>query len=294
MFLRASVSSLILAAALMTGPAWAVDAPAAGAPAKISVNGTPVTDAELKAAETEMSDALNGVPEAQRRDQLIDYLITVDLLADEAKKEKLNSGPEFEQRRAFAEKKMLMDTLMRAEVAKQVTPQAIKAFYDERLKTVKPEQEVRARHILVPTEEEAKKAIAEINGGKKFEDVAKEMSKDPGSAKEGGDLGYFTKDRMVPEFSKAAFEATPGKVLPNPVKSQFGWHVIKVEDKRTQPAPEMSAVEPQIRTFLTRKAQAELVEKLRKQAKIVKPEVKAETAPANPAADIKPEEAPKN
>ena len=294
MFFRASVSSLILAAALMAGPVLAVEAPAAPAGAKISVNGKPITDAELKAAETEMSEALGSVPEAQRRDQLIDYLITVDLLADEAKKEKLNTGPEFEQRRAFAEKKMLMDTLMRAEIAKQVTPQAIKAFYEERLKTVKPEQEVRARHILLPTEEEAKKAIAAINGGKKFEDVAKEMSKDPGSAKEGGDLGYFTKDRMVPEFSKAAFEAEPGKLLPNPVKSQFGWHVIKVEDKRTQPAPDMAAVEPQIRTFLTRKAQAELVEKLRKDAKIVKPEVKAEAPPVNPAAEIKPDTAPKN
>jgi peptidyl-prolyl cis-trans isomerase C len=235
-----------------------------------SVNGKPITEADLTVAKAQLNEALEGLPEDARRDQLIDYMITLRLLSDEARKQKLEDAPDYSQQLAFTTDKMLMEMLLRREVDKSVSPAAIKAFYNERVKAMKSEQEVRARHVLLPTEEEAKAALAEIKKGRDFAEVAKSLSKDPGTAAEGGDLGYFTKERMVPEFSEAAFKAKVGEVIPVPVKSRLGWHVIKVEDKRAQPVPDLKSVEPQIKAFLMRKAQADFVTNLRKTAKIEK------------------------
>ena len=128
------------------------------------------------------------------------------------------------------------------------------------------QEEVHARHILVETEDEAKAIVEQLKGGADFATLAKEKSKDPGAA-DGGDLGYFTKEQMVPEFAEVAFKMYPGQ-LSNPVKTQFGWHVIKVEDKRAKQAPEFEKVKDQIEAFLARKAQTEFVAKLRQTAKI--------------------------
>jgi peptidyl-prolyl cis-trans isomerase C len=128
------------------------------------------------------------------------------------------------------------------------------------------QEEIRARHILVETEDEAKAIVEEIKGGADFASVAKEKSKDPGAA-DGGDLGYFTKDQMVPEFSEVAFKMYPGQVS-NPVKTQFGWHVIKVEDRRQRAVPELDKIKDQIDSYLVRRAQGEYVAKLRQTAKV--------------------------
>ena len=106
---------------------------------------------------------------------------------------------------------------------------------------------MRARHILVETEDEAKAILDQLKGGADFATLAKEKSKDPGAA-EGGDLGYFTKDQMVPEFAEVAFKMYPGQ-LSDPVKTQFGWHVIKLEDKRTKQPPEFDKVKDQIEAY---------------------------------------------
>ena len=121
--------------------------------------------------------------------------------------------------------------------------------YDDAVKQMATEQEVRARHILVATEDEAKAILAELKKGTDFAELAKEKSKDPGAAAEGGDLGYFTKDQMVPEFAEAAFKLDKGQVS-DPVKTQFGWHIIKVEDKRTKPVPEFDKVKDQVETYV--------------------------------------------
>jgi peptidyl-prolyl cis-trans isomerase C len=271
MSLRPLVSVLLLSIFLGAFPAKAENtSPVA------TVNGKPITEADLTIAKAQLSEALEGLPEDARREQLIDYMITLRLLSDEARKQKLDSAPDYNQQLAFTTDKMLMEMLLRREVDKAVSPAAIKAFYNERVKAMKSEMEVHARHILLPTEEEAKAALAELKKGKDFIELAKSLSKDPGTAAEGGDLGYFTKERMVPEFSEAAFKAPVGKVIPEPVKSRLGWHVIKIEDKRPQAVPELSSVEPQIRTFLTRKAQADFVTNLRKDAKIEKPAAPAD------------------
>src|SRR5208282_3431475 len=151
--------------------------------------------------------------------------------------------------------------------------------YDEAVKQATNEQEVHARHILVATEDEAKAILAQLKNGADFATLAKEKSKDPGAA-EGGDLGYFTKDQMVPDFAEVAFKLDKGQVS-DPVKTQFGWHVIKVEDKRIKPTPTFDQVKGQIENYVAHRAQAQLVDNLRKSATIERLDKPA----APPAAD---------
>jgi peptidyl-prolyl cis-trans isomerase C len=143
----------------------------------------------------------------------------------------------------------------------------MRKVYEEAVKQMGEEQEVRARHILVPTENEAKAVLAELNKGTDFAELAKQRSKDPAAAAQGGDLGYFTKEQMVPEFAEVAFKLEKGK-LSDPVKSQFGWHIIQVQDKRSKTPPEFEQVKDQVETYVVRRAQAEFVTKLREGAKI--------------------------
>ncbi len=142
---------------------------------------------------------------------------------------------------------------------------------------------MRARHILVETEDEAKAILEQLKAGADFATLAKEKSKDPGAA-DGGDLGYFNKGQMVPEFSEVAFKMYPGQ-LSNPVKTQFGWHIIKLEDKRQRKPPPFDAVKDQLAEYVARRAQTAFVTKLRERAKIErldKPPV--QSAPSMPMA----------
>ena len=174
---------------------------------------------------------------------------------------------EFARKLAYNRDKALLDEYLDQEAKKAVTPEAARKLYDETVKSVPAEQEVRARHILVESEDDAKKAAARVKGGEDFAKVAGELSKDPGSKTDGGDLGFFTKDRMVEPFAEAAFKLEPGQIS-DPVKSQFGWHVIKVEEKRTKPVPSFEETKDQVETYLARKAQQDLIMGLRKNAKI--------------------------
>ena len=172
--------------------------------------------------------------------------------------------------------RLLMDSLLATEGKAATTEEAMKKVYEEASKQITGEMEVHARHILVETEDEAKAIAEELKKGADFADLAKKKSKDPG-ASDGGDLGFFTKEQMVPEFSAVAFAIEPGKIS-DPVKSQFGWHVIKVEEKRSRKAPEFEQVKGQIETYVTRKAQADYVAKLREAAKVERMDKPAETA----------------
>ena len=151
---------------------------------------------------------------------------------------------------------------MEQESKNAVSDAAVKKFYDEKAKA---ETEVHARHILVETEDQAKDVAAQLKKGANFEELANKMSKDPGS--KGGDLGYITKDQVVPEFGNAAFALAKGKVS-EPVKSQFGWHVIKVEDKRERKPPPLEAVKEQIKAKLSQDAREAMVKKIQADAKI--------------------------
>ena len=244
------------------------ETPAASASDQVvaRVNGVDIRQSDLAMAEEDMGAEMAQVPPDQKRDQLITYLADIILVSQAAEQKKLGESDEFKRRLAMLRNKVLMGLALQSEVKSALTDEAFRKVYDEAVKSMSPQEEVRARHILVENEEEAKAIAEQLKGGADFATLAKEKSKDPGSA-EGGDLGYFGKDQMVPEFAEVAFKMYPGQVS-NPVKTQFGWHIIKVEDKRQRPIPEFEKVKDQIESFLTRKTQTEYVAKLRQNAKI--------------------------
>jgi peptidyl-prolyl cis-trans isomerase C len=267
--LRASALGLIAAAvlaALPPAPAWAQNDPVIA-----KVNGVEVRQSDLTMAEEDVGQnpQLQALTGDARRDYLLNYLSDVILAAKAAEDKKIADSKEFKGRLAFIRNKLLMETLLQDVGKAAVTPDATKKAYEEAVKQMSSEQEVRARHILVATEDEAKAVLAEIKKGTDFAELAKQKSKDPGAASEGGDLGYFVKEQMVPEFAAVAFKLDKGQVS-DPVKTQFGWHIIKVEDKRTKPVPPFEQVKDQVETYVQRKAQADFIHKLQETAKIEK------------------------
>jgi peptidyl-prolyl cis-trans isomerase C len=165
-----------------------------------------------------------------------------------------------------------MEAYLGAEGKAALTDEALRKVYEEATKEMKGEIEVRARHILVETEQEAKDVLVELGKGRDFAELAKERSKDPGAA-EGGDLGYFTKDQMVAEFAEVAFKLEKGQ-LSAPVQTQFGWHIIKVEDKRAREIPSFESVRDQVIAYVMRKTQADVIARVRAKAKIERLEAK--------------------
>jgi peptidyl-prolyl cis-trans isomerase C len=252
-------------------PAPATPSPAAPAPAPNTVvarvDGAEITEGDLAVAAEDPALQIPGVAEAQKRDLLIGYLVDLKIGARAAEGAKVGEGAEFARKLAYARDKALLDAYLDQESKKAVTPEAARKLYDETVKTITPETEVRARHILVENEEDSNKAHQRVKGGEDFAKVAAELSKDPGSKAEGGDLGFFSKERMVEPFAEAAFKMDPGQVS-DPVKTQFGWHVIKVEEKRNKPVPSFEETKEQIDTYLGRKAQQDLILGLRQKAKI--------------------------
>jgi peptidyl-prolyl cis-trans isomerase C len=242
------------------------------------VNGVDIKQSDLALAEEDLgADAQAATPDA-KRDQLIAYLADIIMVNQAADKKKLADSPEFKRRLAFLRNKLLMGYELQDEAKAAVTDEAMHQTYNEAVKSVGGQEEVRARHILVENEDEAKAILDQLKGGADFATLAKEKSKDPGAA-EGGDLGYFSKDQMVPEFAEVAFKMYPGQ-LSNPVKTQFGWHIIKLEDKRTKQPPEFEKVKDQIENFLARKAQTEFIAKLRQTAKVERLDKPAADKPA--------------
>jgi peptidyl-prolyl cis-trans isomerase C len=270
-----------LALALIAGPGRAADDPVLA-----KVNGSEIRKSDVKLAEEELGPSLAQMDPATKDENVLAFLIDMKIVAKAAEDKKVGEGEEFKKRLAFARNRLLMDSLLAGEGKAATTDDAMTKVYEEASKQISGEQEVRARHILVETEDEAKAVKAELDKGADFAELAKKKSKDPGSA-DGGDLGFFTKDQMVPEFSSVAFALEPGKIS-DPVKSQFGWHVIKVEEKRNRKAPDFDQVKGQIEQYVTRKAQADYVSKLRAEAKVERLDKPAEPAntdakPADPA-----------
>src|SRR3954451_6836331 len=250
-----------LAMVLLTGsPARADD------PVLAKVNGAEIKQSDVAMAEEELAPSLAQMDPATKGENVLSFLIDMKIVSKAAEDKKIADSEEFKRRLNFTRNRLLMDSLLASEGKAALTDAAMKQVYEDASKQITGEQEVHARHILVETEDEAKAVKAELDKGADFAELAKKKSKDPGSA-DGGDLGFFTKEQMVPEFSAIAFALEPGKIS-DPVKSQFGWHVIKVEEKRSRKPPEFDQVKAQIETYVTRKAQADYVAKLREAAKI--------------------------
>jgi peptidyl-prolyl cis-trans isomerase C len=269
-----------LSLALLAAPVRAEDKVLA------KVNGAEIRQSDVALAEEELGPSLAQMDPATKDENVLAFLIDMKIVSKAAEDKKLADGDDFKKRLAFTRSRLLMDSLLATEGKAATTPDAMKKVYEDASKQISGEQEVHARHILVETEDKAKAVKAELDKGADFAELAKKKSKDPG-ASDGGDLGFFTKDQMVPEFSAVAFALEPGKIS-DPVKSQFGWHIIKVEEKRNRKAPDFEQVKAQIETYVTRKAQADYVGKLREAAKIErmdKPEetAKSDAKPADPA-----------
>lgn len=260
-------------------------------PVVAKVNGVEIKESDLKAAEEDIGQQLPPMSAEAKKEYLITYVSDMILVSRAAEAKKLGDTADFKRKLANARIKLLMEALLQGEAKAAVTDEAMKKVYAEAIKDVGNEQEVSARHILVENEDDAKKIAADLKGGADFAAIAKERSKDPGSKDQGGDLGFFSKDQMVPEFAEAAFKLDKGQVS-DPVKSQFGWHVIRVDDKRTKQPPSFDQVKGQIETYVQRKAQADLIQKLRAEAKIEKiggdKPAEAPAAPAAPAAKPEP------
>lgn len=256
------------------------------------VDGISITERDVQLASEDLGERLAQLPEDRKRDEVVNYLVDLKLGAKAAAEAKIADTPDFAARLAYYREKVLLDEYLTREGKKAVTAEAAKKLFDDTTKAMAPEEEAHARHILVEDEAQAKTVVERLKKGEDFAKVAAELSKDPGSGKEGGDLGWFTKDRMVPEFAEAAFKLKKGEVS-EPVKSQFGWHVIRLEDKRAKPLPDFAAVKPQIDQYLERKAQQDIVLALREKAKVERLDKPA--APAAPAPDAaKPAEPKKN
>ena len=245
-----------------------------------TVNGVPIKESDLVLAEQDVGSQLQSVPGPAKRDYLIRFMADLILGAQAAEEAKLQDSPDFAHRLQYFRSKILLDDLMVKEGAKADTPEARKKLYDETVSKLPPETEFHARHILVDDEATAKQIAERAKKGEDFIALSKEFSKDPGSAADGGDLGWFTQDKMVKEFSEAASKLEPGQIS-DPVKSQFGWHVIKLEGKRTKPAPPFDEVKEQIGNYLVQKAQQAYLLSLREKAKIV--ELDKPSAPASPS-----------
>src|SRR6202012_5304901 len=272
-----------LAVALLAGPARAEDKVLA------KVNGSEIRQSDVAMAEEELGPSLGQMDPATKDENVLSFLIDMKVVSKAAEDEKIADGDEFKKRLAFARNRLLMDSLLATKGKAATTDDAMKKVYEDAAKQISGEQEVHARHILVETEDEAKAIKAELDKGADFAELAKKKSKDPG-ASDGGDLGFFTKEQMVPEFSAVAFALEPGKIS-DPVKSQFGWHIIKVEEKRNRKPPDFDQVKSQIETYVTHKAQAEYVAKLRESAKIERMDQAANTPGPLPGDAPKPDAA---
>jgi peptidyl-prolyl cis-trans isomerase C len=257
------------------------------------VNGMDIRESDLAMAEDDLGAELQQLPPDHRREQLISYVADVMLAAQAAEARNLQKTDDFRQREAFFRRKLLMGLMLQDHARSLVTEEALRKVYDEQIKPMGAAEEIRARHILFRADPKDEKAQAEaqaraqaalerLKKGEEFATVASELTEDPSGKENGGDLDYFTKDQMVPEFANVAFQMYPGQ-MSNPVRTQFGWHIIKLEDRRNRPVPEFEKVRPQIETFLVRRGQTELIGQLREKAKIDRLD-KGAPPPATPPA----------
>lgn len=225
------------------------------------VNGYEIKTSEVAMAADDVMGQLPNVPPKLRYPFVVDYLVERHLLAQLAVKEGIADTDEYKRRLALYQAKALRDAYLFQKIRPQVTDEEIKAAYDEEAAKLSQTERVRARHILVGSEKEAKDILARIEKGEKFEDLAKQYSLD-GSKDYGGDLGYFTAPEMVPEFSKAAFALKVGELSP-PVKTDFGWHIIRLEDRKMGAAQPLDQVKPAIRSVLLSKKLQLVIAQLR-------------------------------
>jgi peptidyl-prolyl cis-trans isomerase C len=247
----------------------AIAAPAAAQnPSTTVLNGVPITDADLALAAAEFADQIGQVPEANRRAALIDLIINIRLSSAAAEASGLDKQDVVAKRLELARQKTLYSEFLRQKFTEKVTEEAARKIFEGELANFVPGDQVRASHVLVKTEDEAKAIIVELDAGGDFAAIAKSKSTDPGSGANGGDLGFFSKGQMVKPFEDAAFTLEVGTYTKAPVQSDFGWHVIKVTEKRKAPPPTFETESQRLRQQLVRDTFETEINALRAAAKI--------------------------
>ncbi len=250
-----------LAAGIAAAPAWAADKD----PVVAVINGTELRASAVAAYQRTLPPQMAAqVP----YEALLESLINNQLVYEQAKKDGADKDAEVKQALKQVEQQIVVKSWMGKKLKTEITDEAVKKAYDKFIAEYKPVEEVRARHILTETEDQAKAVIADLKKGTDFAELAKTKSKDPSAAQNGGDLGYFTKDEMVPQFADAAFAMKPGELSTAPVKSQFGFHVIKLEDRRMAAPPTFDQAKPAIREQLAEETAQKVVADVRAKAKV--------------------------
>jgi peptidyl-prolyl cis-trans isomerase C len=266
------VAALLISCALAAAaaPAIAQETPAGEASAAVTadtvvatVGGETITEADVAFAAEDLQQELSQMAPAERRAFLVTVLIDMKVMAKAAREKQMDQTETFKRRLQYLEERALRRAYFAETIATGVTAETVQKAYDAYVAGFQPQEEVRARHILVATEEDAKAIQAELAAGKPFEQLATEKSTDPSGAQNGGDLGFFSRGMMVKPFEDAAFAlAEPGEVS-EPVQSQFGWHIIKLEDKRQSQPPSLEEVGPQLQQQVVFQAFEEAVSGLK-------------------------------
>lgn len=258
-------------------PAAAPAAPAAAGdqagkpddPVAATVNGQPILRSEVLEAINSLPQQYRQMPVEMLVPLMAEQVATARLVAQKGVDAGLQNDPEVKARLETAERRIIQDVWLQRQIKAKVTDQAIQDAYKKYLADNPAQDQVKARHILVDSEDKAKDLIKKLEGGAKFEELANANTTDPSGKESGGDLGWFSKEQMVPEFADAAFKLEKGKYTTAPVKTQFGWHVILVEDKRTLPQPTLDEVKPQLEEQLSQQLVPQIIAEVKQGAQIV-------------------------
>jgi peptidyl-prolyl cis-trans isomerase C len=266
----ALVAALIVAVPVLA-QAQKKAAPAQGAPADpviARVNGEELHRSDFVAVLQTLPPQARQLPIEQIYPRVLNEMVVNKMAAQAGRKAKLAEDPEVKRRIQQAQDQIIADTYVGRYVRANVDDAKVKVRYDTYIKTLKPAEQVNARHILVKTEDEAKAIIAELKNGTDFATLAKDKSTDQDSKAAGGDLGWFTKEEMVPAFADAAFKLQKGQFTETPVKTDFGYHVIKLEDRRQAPPPTFEEAKPQVTQLLERDLVTQKLKELQNSTKI--------------------------
>ena len=260
-FASAAAMALVMAASGTPSVSAAQD------PVVATVNGHEIHLSQVKNAHTRLPEQYQQIPFDTIFPGLVDSLIDARLAADNARRLKLHEEREFKERMARIEEQVLQRMVLARTMKAGVSDADVKKRFDSLIKEMSGAEQIQARHILLDSEKNAKAVIQELKKGADFAELAKKKSTGP-SASDGGDLGFFSRGQMVPQFEEVAFKIKKGKFSETPVKTQFGWHVIKVVDRKKGEPPSYEELEPKLRNQLSQEAGADYISKLRGKAEI--------------------------
>jgi peptidyl-prolyl cis-trans isomerase C len=263
-YLRHASAAIAVAATLAVAPAAFAQTPD---PVVATVNGASILRSDIEAARSQLPEQYRSLPMEQVFQPILNQLIRTKLLSQKARDAKMQETEAHKRSVALIEDRLLEQAYLQQAIEKRLTDKALRDRYETAVKSFPTSEEVRARHILVKTEAEAVAIIKEISGGADFAKLAAEKSIGPSKTR-GGDLDYFGRGQMVKSFEDAAFALEKGAVTEKPVQSQFGWHVIKVEDKRQSKPPSFEDAREQISQEMSQEAAGDVVKELTEGANI--------------------------